>query len=75
MSVNIGIDWSQAEHDIAFMNQAGALLSEVTITHTLEGFQDLDRHRQRLGVSARQCLVGMETAHNLAHRLPVGQRL
>jgi len=65
MNVNIGIDWSQDKHDVAFANQVGALLAQLTIPHSLDGFEDLDRQRQRLGVSAHDCLVGLETAHNL----------
>lgn len=65
MSVYIGIDWSENKHDVAFMNTAGAIIARLTIPHQLEGFRELEATRQQLGVAAADCLVGLETAHNL----------
>lgn len=65
MSVYVGIDWSENKHDVAFMNAAGAIIARLTIPHQLEGFRELETTRQQLGVAATECLVGLETAHNL----------
>jgi transposase len=65
MQVYTGIDWSESKHDIVFMNQAGAAIAQLTVPHTLEGFLKLDAARVALGVSPGDCVVGLETAHNL----------
>ena len=65
MSTFIGIDWSQDKHDVAFMNAAGAIIARLTIPHQPAGFRQLETTRQRLGVTTADCLVGLETAHNL----------
>jgi len=65
MQVYIGIDWSENKHDIAFMNPAGAVIAELTIEHTPEGFLELDALRAQLGATPAMCIVGLETAHNL----------
>lgn len=65
MRVYIGIDWSESKHDIVFMNEAGSPIVRLTIPHTLEGFLELDATRQALGVAQQDCLIGLETAHNL----------
>lgn len=65
MQIYIGIDWSEDKHDVVFMNAAGAPIARLTIPHTPEGFLKLEATRERLGVSPTDCLVGLETAHNL----------
>jgi transposase len=65
MQVYIGIDWSEEKHDVIFMNEAGADLAGVCIPHSLEGFAQFDAARRKLGLSSRDCLVGLETAHNI----------
>lgn len=65
MSVFMGIDWSQEKHDVAFMNAAGAIIARLTVPHQPDGFRKLEATRQQLGVAAEECLVGLETAHNL----------
>ena len=65
MSIYIGIDWSQDKHDVAFMNAAGAIIARLTIPHQPDGFRKLETTRQQLAVTAADCLVGLETAHNL----------
>ena len=65
MSVYMGIDWSAKKHDIVFLNEAGACIARQTIPHQAIGFQQLDETRQSLNVPATECLVGMETAHNV----------
>ena len=65
MSVYMGIDWSTKKHDIVLLNEAGAIIARLTIPHQAAGFEKLDGMRRQLGVLPRQCLVGMETAHNV----------
>jgi len=65
MSVYMGIDWSTKKHDIALLNEVGAIIARQTIPHQAEGFEKLDEMRRQLGVPTSQCLVGMETAHNI----------
>jgi len=65
MSILIGIDWSENKHDIEFMNEAGAALAQLTIPHSPDGFLKLESTRQHLSVAPKECLVALETAHNL----------
>ena len=65
MSVYMGIDWSTKKHDIVLLNEAGAIIARQTIPHQAEGFEKLDEMRRQIGVPTSQCLVGMETAHNI----------
>jgi transposase len=65
MKVYIGIDWSQSKHDVAMMNEAGAVIVQQVIAHSEEGFHKLDHLRGRMGVVPERCVVGLETAHNL----------
>ena len=65
MSVYVGIDWSTKKHDIAFLNEAGAIITCLTIPHQVMGFEQIERTREQLGVAAQACLVGMETAYNI----------
>jgi transposase len=65
MRVYIGIDWSENKHDIVFMNEAGVAIARLTITHTVEGFLELETACAALDVAPADCLVVLETAHNL----------
>jgi len=65
MQVYLGIDWSQSKHDAVFLNPAGASIAQLSIPHSLDGFLRLDVTRAKLGVSPLDCLVGLETSHNL----------
>lgn len=65
MQVYTGIDWSENKHDVVFMNRAGAAVAQLTIAHTVEGFLELDEAREKVGVAPEECLVCLETAHNL----------
>jgi len=65
MQVYIGIDWSEEKHDVVFMNEAGADLAVLCIPQKLEGFQQFDAARQKLGLAPEECVIGIETAHNL----------
>ncbi len=65
MEVYTGIDWSENKHDVLFMNEAGAIVTYFVIPHTLDGLRKFDDTRKKLGVTAADCLVGLETAHNI----------
>lgn len=65
MQVYIGIDWSESKHDVIFVNPAAAVVAQFTIPHTPEGFERFDATRRELGLHVDECLVGLETAHNL----------
>jgi transposase len=65
MHVYMGIDWSTKKHDIVLLNEAGAIIARLTIPHQVEGFEQIETTRQQLGVRPTDCLVGMETAHNI----------
>lgn len=65
MSVYIGIDWSENKHDVVFLNEAGVIIAQLTTSHTSDGLLELEETRQRLGVTSDECLVALETAHNL----------
>lgn len=65
MRVYIGIDWSENKHDICFLHPAGEVLRVLQIRHSIAGFRELDLARQSLGVEAGECIIGLETAHNL----------
>jgi transposase len=65
MSVYLGIDWSQVKHNAVFLNEAGAIIARLVLPHSPEGFLQPDATRQQLGAGAAECLVGLETAHNI----------
>lgn len=65
MQVYIGIDWSEQKHDVIFMNAAGAALAQFEIPHNPKGFLRLDETRWRMKLAPEECVVGLETAHNL----------
>jgi transposase len=60
-----GIDWSEKHHNLCIQSEAGAIVSELELKHTLDGFEQIDREREKLGVPARECLVAIETSYNL----------
>jgi transposase len=65
MIVYIGIDWSSQKHDIVYLNEEGGIIAYQTIPHTPLGFEAFDDQRMKLGVEVEDCLVGIETEHNL----------
>ena len=65
MSVYVGIDWSVKKHDVAFINEAGSIIAQLAIPQQASGFEKLNKTREQVGVEAAECLVGLETAHNL----------
>lgn len=65
MPVYIGIDWSESKHDVAFLNEVGVIIAQLTMSHTPDGLLKLEETRQRLGLSLEECWIALETAHNL----------
>ncbi|HFD40023.1 MAG TPA: IS110 family transposase, partial [Anaerolineae bacterium] len=65
MKLLIGLDWSQDHHHICFMAPNGSLQAAFEIPHSVAGFARLDKERAKFGVPATECLVALETAHNL----------
>jgi len=65
MKVYIGIDWSSQKHDVVYLNEEGGLIIYQTIPHSPAGFEAFDQQRLKLGVDVDDCLVGLETEHNL----------
>lgn len=61
----IGIDWSQEKHDVCICNAEGAAVSRFTIPHSLDGFLRLHHEIGKLRTEPGDCLVAIETAHNL----------
>jgi transposase len=64
MQTLIGIDWSEAHHDVRIHSEAGACLARFQIPHTLTGFQRLEAQIQRVNPEPSACLVAIETADN-----------
>jgi len=60
-----GIDWSKDYHNLCIMNAAGARVSQIRFKHTLKGFGQIEVERRKLNVPASECLVAIETSHNL----------
>ena len=65
MQVYIGIDWSESKHDVVFMNEKGGVITGYTIEHNAEGFWQIATTCQQMRIERENCLVGIETHHNL----------
>jgi len=65
MKVYLGIDWSEKKHNVCWLNEAGAVIQELVVPHTPEGFLQLSSVCQQLQVAAGEAVIGLETAHNL----------
>jgi transposase len=65
MTVYIGIDGSERTHAVVFLNEAGAEIAALRFPHQLEGFLQLERPCKQLGLALAECVVGIETSHNL----------
>lgn len=61
----IGIDWSGKKHDVSFVNQAGAVIQQMVVEHSVVGFCRFETARQALGVERDHCIIGIETSYNL----------
>lgn len=60
-----GIDWSDDHHNLCIRNAQGSIISLVEFKHSMKGFLRLDDERRKLGATPSECLVAIETAHNL----------
>jgi transposase len=67
------MDWSEEKHDVVWMNEAGAEVAYLCISHNLEGFLQFDAAREKLGLAVADCVIGLETAHNLLIDYLTGQ--
>lgn len=65
MALYLGIDWSAKKHDLACLNESGAVLARLTFPHNPDGFLYFDQTVRKLGAAPGELLVGLETAHNL----------
>lgn len=65
MTLYIGIDWSENKHDIVMMNESGRVVVRLTIAHRLSGFLEFEQARQKTKVGVQDCVIGLETYHNL----------
>lgn len=61
----IGIDWSGKKHDVAFVNDQGAVIKTFVIEHSEAGFRQFEAKRHELGVARDGCLIGIETHNSL----------
>ncbi len=65
MQEYLEIDCSQSSYGASFVNQTGAILAPLRIPFSPEGFLHLDTTRDKLGIPPGDCLVALESAHNL----------
>jgi transposase len=47
------------------MHENGEVIRNLQIKHTITGFAGMNKARQELGVEAEECVLGLETAHNI----------
>jgi transposase len=59
------MDWSESKHDVVFMNEKGGVITRFVIEHNEEGFWKMATTCQQLSILQEDCLVGIETHHNL----------
>jgi transposase len=65
MTVYMGIDWSQSKHDVVLLNEAAAVIAQLTIAHDRDGFLQLDQVHRRWQIPPEQCVVALETSRNM----------
>ncbi len=65
MTVYIGIDWRENEHEVVWLNEPGAIIEHFTMKHRSEEFMKLEQARHRVGLVRDECVVALETAPNL----------
>jgi transposase len=61
----IGIDWSEAKHDVCFLNKQGAILQEFVIEQSAAGYAKLLQKIRQFQVEPAACFIAIETAYNL----------
>ena len=64
-SLYIGIDWSEAKHDVCFLNKQGAILQEFVIEQSAAGYAQLLQKISQYQVEPTACFIAIETAYNL----------
>lgn len=64
----VGVDWSEAHHDIALLDEAGRVLVELRIDDSLAGLNKLHATIAGHAVDEGEIVVGIETAHGLVPR-------
>lgn len=65
MKTIIGIDWSETKHVVHIYNEAGSRISRVEISQSVAGFSQLERQITAVNKEASNCLIAIETSHNL----------
>ncbi|MFN2104451.1 MAG: IS110 family transposase [Candidatus Promineifilaceae bacterium] len=65
MKTIIGIDWSEKKHCVHAYNDAGAQLLRLEVAATVAGFRKLTQQVNKLNPEPANCLIAIETAHNL----------
>jgi transposase len=61
----IGIDQSPSKHDVCIMDVKGCQLAHLSIPNSAVGFEQVHTTCQELRISAQDCLVALESEHNL----------
>lgn len=61
----LGIDWGGDAHEISLVNGKGEKIAQQRIEHTVAGFERILALCQKAQIEPKDCLVGIETAHNL----------
>ena len=65
MKTIVGIDWSEKKYCVHIFNEQGAQIARLEVTQSVRGFQQLAGTLARVNPSPAECLVAIETAHDL----------
>jgi transposase len=65
MKTIVGIDWSEKKHCVHAYNEAGAQLMRREVPVTIAGYRKLVEALKKVNRKPANCLVAIETAHNL----------
>jgi transposase len=65
MKLTCGVDWAEAHHDMALVDEGGAVVARVRIGTRATGFSALLRVIAEYGGSAKDTPVAIETDKNL----------
>jgi transposase len=65
MMLLIGIDQSPSTHDVCIMDVKGCQLAHLSIPNSAAGFRQVHTTCQELRIPAQDCLVALESDHNL----------
>ena len=63
MSTYFGIDWGETSHELCISNAKGERIIGQALPHSRKGFEMIEQFRKQLGLSAKECVIGIETAH------------